>query len=275
MPLFGTIRLEFPRLLEEIKATSGSGLFDVWRSFLTLTACYMVSPKMNLHLTADAIGRNLTGWSKIAMVPNRAEEMQKEMERWEKKHLQLFGEATMLMLEEIAQHPYQDILGAVHQEWMGTNGQKWGGEFHTPHVVSQMIARLTFNPEVFEHDQPVALHEPACGAGQLVLSLAEVMEEHGIASNRMVVEAWDVSQAAVDMCLINFSTHAIPASIVRGNTLTLKVNSVYQTLFYPLATGNPHAKPTQTEAPKVVLKPSKHLEGLLAGQGSLFTLEMS
>jgi hypothetical protein len=274
MPQYGTLRLEFPKLLEEIKATSGHGLFEVWRSFLTLTACYMVSPKMNLHLTIDAIARNLTGWSKIATVPSRTEEMQKEMERWEQKHLLLFGKATMVMLEEIAQHPYQDILGAVHQEWMGTSGQQWGGEFHTPHVVSQMMARLTFNPNVFEHEQPVGFHEPACGAGQLVLSLAEVMQEHGIASNRMVVEAWDVSQAAVDMCLINFSTHAIPARIVRGNTLSMKINSVYQTLFYPLAIGNPRAEQTQTEAPTVVLKSSRHLEGLLAGQGSLFTLEM-
>jgi hypothetical protein len=289
MPTFSDLRLEYPRHLQEIASKSGYQLGEVWTAFLRLSACCMVGPTMQQAVMLDAMGRGLRGWSRIGGLPHREAEYEAERKRWDDASMTRFAHAHAQMMLEAGEHCYRDILGPVHQEWLGKKGQQWGGEFHTPYAISSAMARMLCDLNTFEHPDPVTVQEPACGSGQLILCLVEWMHENNLNGTRIQLEAWDISPAAVDMCLINLTLYGVPARVVHGNTLKLEAWRHFYTPFYPLAHGKLEAdtttqdapltaeQPSEPEpvqvAPTVTLPASQQLERLLAAQTSLFALE--
>jgi hypothetical protein len=280
MPTFGSLRLEYTKHLETISANTGYRLHEVWPAFLRLSSCCIVGPDMQRAVTLDAMERGMRGWSRIASLPDREAEFEAERQRWDAESMTLFSHAMAQMMIEAGEHTYRDVLGPVHQEWLGKKGQQWGGEFHTPYEISRLMAfGLCGDATIFDKPEPVTIQEPACGSGQLVLALVEWMHERGLNSTRIRLEAWDVSAAAVDMALINLTLHGVPARVIRGNTLSLEVWNTYYTPFYPLAHGAPDATestpaPPQPEPrPVVNLRASQQLEQLLRAQESIFSLE--
>jgi hypothetical protein len=247
MPRFGQLNLKFTEELDWIRATSGQDLHRVWSAFLRLSACTLASGMFKLMIASDAAARGLRGWSKISLLPSREAEANNEIAKWQPEHLERFKAAFHQMLLEIADNEYKDILGSVHQEWMGKKGQQWGGEFHTPHALSQAMARLTFESKLFNSPEPVRMQEPAVGGGQLVLSMYEVMAQHNIPANRAWFECWDISENAANMCYINLSLHGIPARVVRGNYLSKEIFAEHYTVFHPLACGKPQTEIMPTE----------------------------
>ncbi len=66
-----------------------------------------------------------------------------------------------------------DILGDVYEYLIGqfaANAGKKGGEFYTPHEVSQVLAKLvSFN--VNESDNQFRVYDPTMGSGSLLLTV--------------------------------------------------------------------------------------------------------
>ena len=105
----------------------------------------------------------------------REAEYLEEAKRWEKQDLELLAEALGALIGEMESRPFEDLIGGYYMEFaLSHKGQQWNGEFHTPKSICDLMARMTLGDmETLPADGPITVCEPACGAGAMILSLAE------------------------------------------------------------------------------------------------------
>lgn len=150
--------------------------------------------------------------------------------RYDAKDLAHFPEMLKLCWE-VFQGDLSDFLGQIFQEL--ELASHWHGQFFTPYPVCQMLAQMTMDPEQFEQKDVVQIHEPACGAGAMILAAAEYMNDHGIDYGRQAhFVAQDLDFTAVCMTYIQLSIAGVSAKVVHGNTLSMKI---YQQFLTPMA----------------------------------------
>jgi hypothetical protein len=117
-----------------------------------------------------------------------------------------------------------DFLGLVAGDLELINGHM--GQFFTPYDVSRTIAELTLDTvdEIIAEQGFVTVLEPACGAGGMIIAAADVIERKGFDIGRQLyVDATDISPMCFKMSYLQASLRGIPATIRRGNTLTLEM----------------------------------------------------
>ncbi len=150
----------------------------------------------------------------------REAEYLEEVKRWQKPELELFAEAFGTLVSEMESKPFEDIIGGYYMEFaISTKGQQWGGEYHTPKPICDMMARMTLGDmESLPADQPITVCEPACGAGAMILSVGEACSPE--VRRRLRVTAIDINRTACDMAFINTTLWGIPTRIIHGNSLS-------------------------------------------------------
>lgn len=114
-----------------------------------------------------------------------------------------------------------DFLGQVAGELELISGHM--GQFFTPYDVSRMIAELTLDTvdEVIAEQGFVTVQEPACGAGGMIIAVADTLERRGFdIASQLYVDATDISPMCFRMSYLQTSLRGIPATIRRGNTLS-------------------------------------------------------
>lgn len=126
-----------------------------------------------------------------------------------------------------------DVLGAVYAEL--EQGSKDRGQCFTPYPVAQLMAGVTIGSheraeEIIKRNGFVRTMEPACGAGAMVIALAETMREEGINyQQHLHVTAVDIDPRAVHMTYIQFAPLHIPAAVIHGNSLSMKMHESWYT----------------------------------------------
>jgi len=118
---------------------------------------------------------------------------------------------------------FADVLGSL---FMALElGNHWKGQFFTPYEVSRLMAMMTMTDAsaVVERQGFVSVHEPAAGAGAMVLACAHALQDQGVNYQQsMHATAIDIDATAVHMCYIQLSLMHIPAIVVHGNALTVE-----------------------------------------------------
>lgn len=100
------------------------------------------------------------------------------------------------------------------------------GQFFTPYDVSRMVAEMTFDTvdEIIAEQGFVTMQEPACGAGGMIIAAADVIAGKGFdVARQLYVDATDISLTCFRMSYLQASLRGVPATIRRGNTLSLEV----------------------------------------------------
>ena len=152
----------------------------------------------------------------------REAEYLEEVKHWERQDLDLFGNALGALVLEMEGRPFEDVLGGYYMEFaLSHKGQQWNGEFHTPKPICDLMARMTLGDvESLPKDRPITVCEPACGAGAMILSLAEACPPD--VRRRLRVTAIDINRTACDMAFVNTTLWGIPTRIIHGNSLSLE-----------------------------------------------------
>jgi type I restriction-modification system DNA methylase subunit len=155
-----------------------------------------------------------------------------EVKDWEKSELDLFAEALGALIVEMETRPFEDILGGYYMEFaLSSKGQQWNGEFHTPKPITDLMARMTLGDvESLPAHGPITVCEPACGAGAMILSLAQACPPE--VRRRLRVTAMDVSRTACDMAFINTTLWGVPTRIIHGNSLSLECWAAWSNIHY-------------------------------------------
>lgn len=113
-----------------------------------------------------------------------------------------------------------DFLGSVFMQL--ELGDKYRGQFFTPWSVASMMAQMQLGnvKALFENKPFITLSEPACGAGSMILAMADTLNRSGYpAYRRMWVSATDIDPLAAggfapifpDTCY--HLTHYKPAAV--------------------------------------------------------------
>ncbi len=152
----------------------------------------------------------------------REAEYLEEAKGWEKQDLDLIAEAFAALILEMEAKPFEDLIGGYYMEFaLSHKGQRWNGEFHTPKHICDLMARIAFgNIESFPAEGPITVCEPACGAGAMILSLAQICPPQ--VRRRLRVTAIDINRTACDMAFINTTLWGIPTRVIHGNALSME-----------------------------------------------------
>lgn len=152
----------------------------------------------------------------------REEEYFEAIKGYSKEELLLLSNAMGLLVEEMEAAPFTDQLGTYYLDAASNSSKQARGEFYTPQEISRLMARMIIDADaVKERGLPISLNEPACGAGGMVLAVAELFAPDAVDLLRVTCQ--DINPIAADMCFINTSLWGIPAQIIQGNVLTNEI----------------------------------------------------
>jgi hypothetical protein len=207
----------------------------------------------------------------------REERYQQIVKAYEPDEIKAFPKmlATLVLALEAAPG---DVLGEVFGELELGNSNR--GQVFTPYSLCKLMARLNFGKDALKQIIAergfVSVHEPAAGAGALIIALAEHFQEFGINyQQHLHVCAWDVDPRAAQMAYVQFSLLHIPAIVTNGNTISMEVFETWRTPAhlmgwwenklqrgYTLGSGMDDADPIFAEPARAPLPPSIALQQL-------------
>ena len=150
----------------------------------------------------------------------------------EEEQLQL--KTIMKDLAELYNKQYEitDLLTDIFEKLGISN--KETGQFFTPFHISKLAVKLTgINEDEIKQKGYITLHEPATGAGGMILAYANELKEKGFnPSKNLYVVACDIDILCTYMTYLQLAMYDIPAVVVNGDTLTLKEHFVLYTPQY-------------------------------------------
>lgn len=190
-----------------------------------------LSHRHDLRKVFDAFTR----FSACALaVQTRETEYLEEVKRWERPDLDVFAEAFAALVNEMEAQPFTDLIGGFYQEVaLSQKGQQWNGEFHTPKSICDLIAGVMLGDVAsLPANGRIAVCEPACGAGAMILSFAQACPP--AVRRRLRVTAIDISRTACDMTFINTTLWGIPTRVIHGNSLSMECWAAWSNLHYTL-----------------------------------------
>lgn len=155
-----------------------------------------------------------------------------EAKRWNRDELNLFSQALGALVVEMEKHAFEDLIGGYYMEFaLSDKGRQWNGEFHTPKAICDLMARLIVGDvSSLPVEGPITVCEPACGAGAMILSVAELCPPE--VRRRLLVTAIDISRTACHMTFINTTLWGIPTRVIHGNTISMECWSAWSNIHY-------------------------------------------
>ena len=197
---------------------------------------------------------SLAAWSLDSVLVQRREEAYLGVVKaYKPDEVRAFAELLGMVTLELEAEP-RDFLGEAFMRLELFS--HWGGQFFSPFELCRMMASLSI-PEMPARGF-LAMHEPAAGSGAMVIASALELQARGFDYQRQLfAEAWDVSDVAANMAMIQLSLLHIPARVVVGNTLSREVRDVYHTPAFHLGFWSAKlARPTDEESAPVAPAPA-------------------
>ncbi|WBX84456.1 N-6 DNA methylase [Sphingosinicella microcystinivorans] len=152
--------------------------------------------------------------------------------RYERDVVEIFPQVLAEIVLALEAEP-GDVLGAVFAELGLKSATR--GQFFTPYDICRAMAEMTLGDteklaELIERNGFVRASEPACGAGAMIIALAEAMRARGINYQQYLhVTAVDIDPCAVHMAYIQLTLMHIPAVVIVGNSLSMEMRECWYT----------------------------------------------
>lgn len=194
-----------------MKLSGKHSVWDIFNDFLELST-------MSISCTADKFKRK-----------ERKEKYMQITSKYNKDELKILSN----MLGELAvtlENNISDVLGELFMELQ--LGGKWNGQFFTPYHICQLIAAVNLNKceEIINNKGYVAINEPSCGGGALIMAMVETMKNKGYnPQQQLKVTCKDLELKSVYMTYIQLSLLGIPAEVCYANSLNLKEFDKFRT----------------------------------------------
>ncbi len=154
----------------------------------------------------------------------REKEYIKHAEKYSKNDLDVFGQMLAEVVLELDRNPDQDLLGELFMTLDLAN--EWKGQFFTPYSVCRLMASMTYGNDIrarIEQNGWVAVNDPACGAGALLIAFANECRRPGNDVNyqkSVLFVAQDIDFLAGMMCYIQLSLLGCPGYVVIDDSIS-------------------------------------------------------
>lgn len=177
------------------------GRWEVWSDFIQLTAI------------------DISNVTDKANAPKRMETGKTIRKKYRDADMETMGNMLMQLVYGMDADTDQDFLGEMY---MACNlGNDHAGQFFTPYNVCQCMSEITYDvPALLDGKGFIAVNDPACGAGALLLSFANACKRHDINYQQKVMfVAQDIDYTVGLMCYIQLSLMGCAGYVVIGDTL--------------------------------------------------------
>ncbi|VTR59311.1 Type I restriction-modification system methyltransferase subunit [Serratia fonticola] len=159
------------------------------------------------------------------------------VKRYERDDVNRMGKLLGILCNGLGQQQpiYDDMLGRIFMNLELSDARR--GQFFTPFDISRMMATLSVQDLESKLKQATFLTvgEPACGAGGMVIAVAEQFSLAGYPPcQHMFASCVDIDPVAAAMCFLQLALLRVPAEIITGNSLTMQYNRVLRTPTYYL-----------------------------------------
>lgn len=141
----------------------------------------------------------------------------------------MLGHLTLALEQCCVTGELTDVLGGVYMQL--ELGNERAGQFFTPPPVSRLIAAMLVGDGAEAREKGfIDLSEPACGAGGMVIAMADALQQAGLNyQSAMHATCIDIDPRCVHMTYLQLSLLHIPAVVLHGNALSLQVWSRWYT----------------------------------------------
>jgi hypothetical protein len=127
----------------------------------------------------------------------------------------------------IGGEPFSCILGRTYEELASTYGKKMMGQFFTPCPISEMMAAIQIKSTILdEHQSVYSVHEPASGAGGMILSFIRTWLKEKRDTGLLWLTAVDLDLMCARMTALQIMANAMihqfdlgAVRVFRGNGL--------------------------------------------------------
>lgn len=195
----------YRNIIEKIALTKSSTI-TVFADFCRITACCLAAG-------------------------TRENEYFEVIKSYDKNELNQFSKALALLIDEMESKPFTNILGTYYLDVASHSSKQARGEFYTPQEVSRLMAKISCDSKsIIANDKPITISEPTCGAGGMVLAIAELLAPNHVDLLRATCQ--DINPVSVDMCYINTTLWGIPATMIWGDTLRMTVNKAWKNIHW-------------------------------------------
>lgn len=164
---------------------------------------------------------------------NYAEREQRYLDivgQYTKEEFHTFPQLLGMIIKHLDASP-KDVLGDVFHELELHNERK--RQFFTPYPICQMMAKIVIgdNPQsIIDKNGFITVSEPSCGTGAMVIATAHELLSQGINYQQSVhVTAIDLDATCVHAAYVQFSLLYIPATLIHGDSLSLKIYNLWYT----------------------------------------------
>ncbi|RJL50201.1 ArdC-like ssDNA-binding domain-containing protein [Pectobacterium carotovorum] len=128
-----------------------------------------------------------------------------------------------------------DFLGSVFMEL--ELGDRRRGQYFTPYSVAYMMAKMQLSdglPALTRGERDfITVSDPACGAGGLIVAMAQAMLEAGFnPQKQMMAVCVDIDPVAAMMAYVQLALCGIPAMVIVGNSLSIELRQTWRTPFW-------------------------------------------
>ena len=209
--------------LMDLATTKKTAPGDLVKSFIKVIRSLDTS-KDNYTKIRDFLTLAYCAYSKRTAPPDLADKLEAEYMRVVGTYANKDDVRQMpALIAQVHQgvHSGMDFLGIVAGELELLNSD--AGQFFTPYEVSKMMAMLTLGSVKAQIADVgyVTVQEPACGAGSMILAVADVLEQEGFDPGlTMWVEAIDVAEIPFKMAFLQLALRGVAGRVYRGNTLS-------------------------------------------------------
>lgn len=114
-----------------------------------------------------------------------------------------------------------DVLGYLYQEYGSPSSEH--GQHFTPPPVAQLLGGMLVptagNIRDSTPENPIPIHDPACGSGSLLLGAGQRLEELAESPYAAVFVGQDIDIRCTKMTAINFAVCGLPGFAIHGDSL--------------------------------------------------------
>jgi len=139
-------------------------------------------------------------------------------------------------LVEALEYGFDDVLGRLYGTQLELTN-KGSSQVFTPYTICVLLAKMTLHDvqDLLKEQKFITVAEPACGAGAMVIAVAQEMIDLGLnPQTQLHVTAIDLDLTCALMCYVQLSLLGIPAIVYHGDTLRLEMRSAWVTPFHIL-----------------------------------------
>lgn len=191
----------------EVFSSNGRSRWQVWSDWITMSAIAVSNATDRSHFD------------------EREKQYLSIAGKYTRPEMEAFTEMLALLVVALEDNPEQDFLGELYM-CLGL-GNDHAGQFFTPYHLCEFMSAVTTPAEEFQQkigDRGwVAVCDPTCGAGALLVAFANECRKKGINYQTDVLfVAQDIDYIVGMMCYLQMSLLGMPGYVVIGDVDTME-----------------------------------------------------